>query len=138
MKNMHESFEDELKNRLQNYSEDPVDGLWTNIASKITSKVRDPFWIVWSNRGGQALIGIIFLASLYDLNFNTNLAASFSQSVTQNRNDNRLIQDDKRIASSPDIDDDKNATGKKENNNRTTNAIEEHTKMQAVISVNGQ
>jgi hypothetical protein len=131
---MHESFEDELKNRLQNYSEDPVDGLWTNIASKITSKVRDPFWIVWSNRGGQALTGIIFLASLYDLNFNTNLAASFSQSVTQNRNDNRLIQDDKRIASSPDIGDDKNATSVKENNNRTANEIEEHAKTQAVLS----
>jgi hypothetical protein len=80
MKDMHESFDDELKNRLQNYSEDPDAGLWANIAAKIPTKP-DPLWIKWSDGIGLVLIVLFIGASLFNAGEKKQMTSSLSEST---------------------------------------------------------
>lgn len=48
MKNTHERFDDELRRRLLNYTEDPDNDLWKRIAHKIAFVNPHPGWKVWS------------------------------------------------------------------------------------------
>jgi hypothetical protein len=52
MKNMHDHrFDDELKHRLGNYTEEPDDALWQGIAAGISSAPAGLGWLRWVSRG---------------------------------------------------------------------------------------
>jgi hypothetical protein len=56
MKNTRDTFDDELRNRLDNYSEEPDDKLWSGIASNIVT-VKPPFaWVKWLSISSAVVI----------------------------------------------------------------------------------
>jgi len=64
MKSPHKLFDDELKERLQQYTEEPNETLWQGIASKISIN-HEPNWVGWSQRiSGAVVIGITMLVGV--------------------------------------------------------------------------
>jgi len=57
MKSQHESHDDELRERLLHYTEEPERDLWGGIAPHIVSVNPEPVWVVWTQRVSAVVIG---------------------------------------------------------------------------------
>jgi hypothetical protein len=81
MKNTRDTFDDELRNRLDNYSEEPDDKLWSGIASNIVT-VKPPFaWVKWLSISSAVVITtatIVYFSLNGALDKNLTQAASAS------------------------------------------------------------
>src|SRR5262245_4832580 len=75
MRNMHENrFDDELKNRLGNYAEEPDDALWQGIAAGISSTPAGIGWLRWISRGflvSFAVVSIVANGSRFNVQGST-------------------------------------------------------------------
>jgi hypothetical protein len=58
MKNTHDPFDDELKNRLERYSEEPDDKLWSGISSNIESVQPGTPWTKWISMGTPVILAV--------------------------------------------------------------------------------
>ena len=64
MKSTHEPFDEELRRRLLNYTEEPNKHVWQNILPRLRSVHPEPQWVVWTTRLSVILIvlsGIFYL-----------------------------------------------------------------------------
>lgn len=98
---MHESFDDELKERLRHYTEEPDRNLWEGIAPHVVSVRPEPEWIVWSQRTSAVLIGAaMMIAVVQSSKENAGENKSFGMAEQQRGSlNNQVIQEnDKNIA----------------------------------------
>ena len=65
MKNTHDPFDKELRERLRNYSEEPENDLWPGIALNIVTVNPEPGWVNWSNRISIAVLLFTYFVALY-------------------------------------------------------------------------
>jgi hypothetical protein len=81
MKNTRDPFDDELRNRLDNYSEEPDDKLWSGIASNIET-VKPPFawgkWLSFSSAVVVITAGVLYFSLNTTINKELTQAASAS------------------------------------------------------------
>jgi len=66
MKSTHEPFDDELRRRLLNYTEEPNRHIWHNILPRIDSFNPEPRWVVWITRLSVLVIGLSGIFFLTD------------------------------------------------------------------------
>ncbi len=108
MKNTRDPFDDELRNRLDNYSEEPDDKLWSGIASNIET-VKPPFpWKKWLSIGSATVV-ITAVVLYFSLNttMNKELANTASASLTEETNKRQTTEDVSSLESDHKSDDPK-------------------------------
>jgi hypothetical protein len=101
MKNTRDPFDDELRNRLDNYSEEPDDKLWSGIASNIET-VKPPFawgkWLSFSSAVVVITAGVLYFSLNTTINKELTQAASASlaeKAASEMKSDNTLSLQDR-------------------------------------------
>jgi hypothetical protein len=61
MKSTHEPFDDELNDRLRQYTEEPDGDIWKRIAPQIVSVKSETGWLVWSQRISAIVLGAMIM-----------------------------------------------------------------------------
>jgi hypothetical protein len=101
MKNTRDPFDDELRNRLDNYSEEPDDKLWSGIASNIET-VKPPFawgkWLSFSSAVVVITAGVLYFSLNTTINKELTQAASASlteKAASEMKSDDTLSLQDR-------------------------------------------
>jgi hypothetical protein len=97
MKNTRDPFDDELRNRLDNYSEEPDDKLWSGIASNIET-VKPPFaWTKWLSISSAVVVmtaAVLYfsLNGTLDKELTQAAPSSLAEAANAAKSDDRLSQ----------------------------------------------